>query len=144
VRLRLAILALAATLPLAGCGGGRPEPSLHSNDARERLQAARNAHDRFGAYKPRAVAADTAAIVGRWDHPWGIAHLHLRSDGTFTEVALLGTNRGTYRLLSRGEIEFNSPGTFYGRNVVKFPYRLSGDALEVNVCDDWVKYTKAK
>jgi hypothetical protein len=92
-----------------------------------------------------APANDREAIVGRWNHPWGAAaHLDFRSDGTFKLTGLLASPEGRYRVLPGGMIELDYPGTFYGRNVVKVPYRLSGETLELESFGDWVKFTRAR
>jgi hypothetical protein len=92
-----------------------------------------------------APVNDREAIVGRWNHPWSAAvHLDFRPDGTVTSVSLRGKDEGTYRLLPGGMIELDLPGIFYGRNVVKVPYRLTGETLELMSFDAWVKYTRAR
>jgi hypothetical protein len=146
-RLRTLPLALIALALLAGCGGPAPPPSLTSADRNERLEAVRNAHGKYGAKPPApavAPAKDREAIVGRWDHPWGWrAYLQFNADGTFKAVGLLVSPEGRYRVLPGGMIELDYPGTFYGRNVVKLEYRLTGETLELMSVDGWVKYTKA-
>jgi hypothetical protein len=148
-RLSTLPLALTALGLTAGCGGGpAPAPSLTSTDRNERLAAVRSVHGRYGATPPApavAPAEDVAAIVGRWDHPLvAAAYFRFNADGTFQRAGLLVSTEGGYRVLPGGVIEFNYPGAFYGRNVVEYRYRLTGEALELYEFDSWIKYTRAK
>ena len=92
-----------------------------------------------------ATAADNDKIVGRWDNALSdVAYLRLNDDGTFKDVALLGSKEGKYRILSGDVIELDWPGTLYGRNTVEIKYKLDGDTLELKLSGQWVKYKRAK
>jgi hypothetical protein len=92
-----------------------------------------------------APAGDKEDIVGRWDNPISdAAYIRFNADGTFKEVALLGTQTGTYRILGDGVIEFETPGIFYGTNKNEVKYKLNGDTLELKIVGEYVKYTRAR
>ncbi len=143
MRLLLILLVLLLIcLLLTGCVEDKPGPSLSSQNPSERLQAVRQAQDKWGVEK-HALTADRHDIVGRWNHHWNDAvFMLLNADGTYKDVALLGQTEGTYRLLSNDEIEFTSPG-FFGQNVGTREYRLLGNTLELKILGEWVPYKRA-
>lgn len=90
-------------------------------------------------------AGDKEDIVGRWDNPViEASYIRFQADGTFKWVALLDTSAGKYRLLGKEVIEFDTPGVIYGRNQMEVKYRLTGDALELKLLGQWVKYKRVK
>jgi hypothetical protein len=91
-----------------------------------------------------APAGDKEDIVGRWDQTGydGLKYFRFYSDGTFKEVAPLGSSTGKYRFLSREVIELDYPGVFYGRNVMEFKYKLTGDKLELKYATLILQYER--
>lgn len=136
----LSLLTIAVTvLAVAGCVEKKPAPSLSSDNPRERLQAARQAQEKWGAHQ-REKTANQEALVGRWNHPQtDTTYLLFNADGTFKRASLLFTSQGTYRLLSNDVIEMNYQGIL-GR--WEFTYHLIGDALEIED-GNFITYTKA-
>ncbi|HTU92892.1 MAG TPA: hypothetical protein VMF69_22620 [Gemmataceae bacterium] len=129
-------------LTMAGCAQDKPGPSLSSDNPGERLQAVRQAQDKWGRQK-HALTADRKDIVGRWNHPWSDAvYVLFNADGTFKDVGALKHTEGTYRLQPNDEIELTSPGIF-APNVRIGEYRLLGDTLEVKIYGQWVPYKRA-
>jgi hypothetical protein len=155
-------------LALPGCVQDKPAPRLDSSDRTERIEAVRQAQNRYGrraapaenqpaqpppvpAVQPMpsllaiALAGDNVPIVGRWNHSWtDSSYVQFNADGTFKWVALLRTAQGTWRLLSADTVEMDFPGIFYGRTVVEIKYRLNGNTLELDEGLGPSPFTKAR
>ncbi len=57
----------------------------------------------------------------------GLLTLEFFSDGTLSEGRLLGTGKGTYKLLPDQRIDLEIDGVFWGTNHATCRYSLSGD-----------------
>jgi hypothetical protein len=141
--LPLALIVLALT----GCRESRSGPQLTSPDRTERVEAVRDAQNRYGA-QPAAdrpvPAGDKEALVGRWNHPWtAAAYFRFEENGRYHHKLLLGSIDGSYKLLPNGVIQLNSSDPS-GDDVLEMKYRLSGDTLELQQFGNWLAYTRAK
>ncbi|MGH7226030.1 MAG: hypothetical protein ACRELF_22675 [Gemmataceae bacterium] len=135
--------ATASRSSAGSAADSQPMPALSSDNAAERLQVVRQAHNKWGGSKV-ARDKDRFAIVGRWnyEYPGGGCKI-FNADGTFTFADWLTEIKGAYRFLSSNEIEFTYPGMLYGENVMRVEYRLLGDTLELKTLGLWFTYNRA-
>ena|GEM_PF-5981152 len=72
-------------------------------------------------------------LIGKWIN---VEHssqsLEFYSDGTVTELTLLKTFNGTFRLLSGNRVRAVLPGLLWGDNVVDFSYIVTATNLTLN------------
>jgi hypothetical protein len=130
------LMVILTTLALSGCVQDKPAPRLDSSDRTERIEAVRQAKNKYGVHaapvenKPAqplpapavlpavlpvlrfddGPAGDRQAIVGRWHlrGDMGDEYFQFEANGTFKEEDVINTTRGNWRLLSPDTIELSA------------------------------------
>jgi len=69
-------------------------------------------------------------IVGKWQSDANSSNtMEFFSDGTCQEVAILGTRKGTYKIIQSGRMKTEIEGLLWGTNEGTWTYMVSGDKL---------------
>jgi hypothetical protein len=161
----VAVLTVTLTiLALPGCVNDKPAPRLDSPDRTERIEAVRQARNRYGTRAPAAPTVSEPAktpapvitpptllsngidpaLVGLWKGSWvRCEDYQFAADGTYTCDTLLYTFKGTWIVQPPDTLacRYSVFGSYFNQH---FKYRIKGDTLELYDGFTWFAYTKAR